>query len=145
MDNTIKSKTRLVAIQIAAQQLVNNQNINFIKEEFDKNYRNTIIEDGGEKVQYNVNYLSKLINYYSALNFDIISSQINSFIKFDRKFEKWDTIIKAIILVAISEIKNSQKTKIIIILNDYIDISKFFVNSKETKLINSILDKFINE
>ena len=145
MDNTIKSKTRLVAIQIAAQQLVNNQNINFIKEEFDKNYRNTIIEDGGEKVQYNVNYLSKLINYYSALNFDIISSQINSFIKFDRKFEKWDTIIKAIILVAISEIKNSQKTKIIIILNDYIDISKFFVNSKETKLINLILDKFINE
>jgi len=145
MDNTIKSKTRLVAIQIAAQQLVNNQNIKLIKEEFDKNYRNTIIEDGGEKVQYNVNYLSKLINYYSALNFDIISSQINSFIKFDRKFEKWDTIIKAIILVAISEIKNSQKTKIIIILNDYIDISKFFVNSKETKLINSILDKFINE
>ena len=145
MDNTIKSKTRLVAIQIAAQQLVNNQNIKLIKEEFDKNYRNTIIEDGGEKVQYNVNYLSKLINYYSALNFDIISSQINSFIKFDRKFEKWDTIIKAIILVAISEIKNSQKTKIIIILNDYIDISKFFVNSKETKLINLILDKFINE
>ena len=145
MDNTIKSKTRLVAIQIAAQQLVNNQNINFIKEEFDKNYRNTIIEDGGEKVQYNVSYLSKLINYYSALNFDIISSQINSFIKFNRKFEKWDTIIKAIILVAISEIKNSQKTKMIIILNDYIDISKFFVNSKETKLINSILDKYINE
>ena len=32
-----------------------------------------------------------------------------------------------------------------IILNDYIEISKSFVSLKETKLINLILDKLINE
>ena len=32
-----------------------------------------------------------------------------------------------------------------IILNDYIEVSKSFVDLKETKLINSILDKMINE
>ena len=36
-----------------------------------------------------------------------ISEEINTIIKFDRKFEKWDTINKAIILVTISELINS--------------------------------------
>ena len=74
-----------------------------------------------------------------------LSKEINNLIDFDRNFEKWDTIIKAIILVAISELRNSEKMKIKIILNDYIEVSKSFVSLKETKLINSILDKLINE
>ena len=32
MDNTLKSKTRLAAIQILAQQLINNQDIELVKE-----------------------------------------------------------------------------------------------------------------
>ena len=34
--------------------------IELIKDEFDKYYRNTIIDENLEKVQYNVNFLSKL-------------------------------------------------------------------------------------
>ena len=64
-------------------------------------------------------------------------------ITFDRKFEKWDTINKAILLVAISELKYSKNIKYKIILNDYLEISKSFVNLKDTKIINAILDKFI--
>mgnify|MGYP001185728432 FL=1 len=145
MDNKIKSKTRLAAIQIASQHLVNNQDLEFIKNDFDKYYRNTIIDNNSDKVQYNVNFLSKLVNYYKSINFDNLAKEVNSLIKFDRKFEKWDTIIQAIILVGVGELKNSKKDKIIIILNDYIEISKLFVNLKETKLINLILDKLINE
>ena len=145
MDNQIKSKTRLAAIQLVAQQLVNKQDIETLKSDFDKNYRNKILEVGGEKIQYNINFLSKLINYYKSLDFEFIINQIKSFKKFDRKFENWDTIIKAIIFVSISEILNTKNTKLIIVLNDYINISKFFVNLKETKLINLILDKLINE
>ena len=55
------------------------------------------------------------------------------------------TVIPAIILIAIGEIRNSEKDKIIIILNDYIEISKSFVNLQETKFINAILDKLIYE
>ena len=145
MDNKIKSKTRLAAIQLVAQQLINNQDIDLIKEDFDKNYLNTVLEDGFEKVKYHVIFLSNLISYYKSEDLNLISNKINSFIDFDRKFEKWDTINKAIILMSISEIKNSENKKIKIILNDYIEISKSFVSSKETKLINLILDKLINE
>tara|TARA_Y100000590_G_C14961709_1_gene728952 strand:+ start:93 stop:536 length:444 start_codon:yes stop_codon:yes gene_type:complete len=145
MDNKIKSKTRLAAIQLVAQQLINNQDIDLIKEDFDKNYLNTVLEDGFEKVKYHVIFLSNLISFYKSEDLNLISNKINSFIDFDRKFEKWDTINKAIILMSISEIKNSENKKIKIILNDYIEISKSFVSSKETKLINLILDKLIYE
>ena len=61
MDNKIKSKTRLAAIQLVAQQLINNQDIDLIKEDFDKNYLNTVLEDGFEKVKYHVIFFNKSI------------------------------------------------------------------------------------
>ena len=145
MNNKLKSKTRLAAIQLVSQHLINNQDIECIKDDFDKYYRNTIIDEGSEKIEYNLSFLSKLISYFKITDFKILSKEINSKIKFDRKFEKWDNIIQAIILISISEIRNSSKEKIKIILNDYIEISKSFVNINETKLINSILDKLIDE
>jgi len=145
MDNKLKSKTRLTAIQLVSQQLINYQDIESIKDDFDKYYRNTIIDEGSEKIEYNLSFLSKLISYFKITDFKTLYKEINSKIKFDRKFEKWDNIIQAIILISISEIRNSSKEKIKIILNDYIEISKSFVNINETKLINSILDKLINE
>ena len=145
MDNILKSKTRLAAIQLVSQQLINNQDIENIKDDFDKYYRNTKIDKSSKKIEYNISFLSKLVNYYKKIDVKSISQEINNLITFDRKFEKWDTINKAIIFVAISELRNSEKKKMKIILNDYIEVSKSFVGSKETKLINSILDKLINE
>ena len=145
MDNKLKSKTRLAAIQIVSQQLVNKQDIEIIKDDFDKYYLNTIIDHSDGKIKYNVNFLSKIINYYKNINLDKLSDEINNHINFDRKFEKWDTINKAIILIAVSEIRNSKKEKMKIILNDYLEVSKSFVNLNDTKLINSILDKLVND
>ena len=143
MDNKIKFKTRLAAIQLVSQQLVNNQDIEMIKDDFDKYYLNTKIDKSSEKIEYNINFLSKLVNYYKKINSKKLSQEINSLITFERKFEKWDTINKAIMLVAISELKYSNAFKNKIILNDYLEISKLFVNLKDTKIINALLDKFI--
>ena len=145
MQNKIKSKTRLVAIQLLAQHLINNEEIEILKNDFDKNYRNTILADGLEKVQYNINFLSKIIKFYKKIDFDLTVKKINNIISFDRKFEKWDTINQAIILISFSEICSSDKKNLKIILNDYIEISKSFVTTKETKLINLILDKLLSE
>ena len=142
MDNKLKSKTRLAAIQLVSQQLINNQDIKNIKDDFDKYYRNTKIDKSSEKIEYNINFLSKLINYYKKINIINTYQKINDLITFDRKFEKWDTVNKAIMLVAISELKYSKNIKYRIILNDYLEISKLFVNLKDTKIINAILDKF---
>ena len=143
MDNKLKSKTRLAAIQLVSQQLVNNENIELIKDDFDKHYRNTKIDKSSDKIEYNINFLSKLVSYYKKINSKKLSQEINKLISFKRKFEKWDTINKAIMLVAISELKYSNNFKVKIILNDYLEISKSFVNLKDTKMINALLDKFI--
>ena len=142
MDNKLKTKTRLAAIQLVSQQLINNQDIEIIKDDFDKYYLNTKIDKSSEKIEYNINFLSKLVSYYKKINSKKITQEINSLITFERKFEKWDTINKAIMLVAISELKYSNNFKDKIILNDYIEISKSFVNLKDTKIINALLDKF---
>ena len=143
MDNKLKSKTRLAAIQLVSQHLVNDEDIEFIKDDFNVYYRNTKIDTSSDKIKYNINFLSKLVNYYKKINIKNISQEINNLITFDRKFEKWDTVNKAIMLVAISELKYSKNIKYRIILNDYLEISKSFVNLKDTKIINAILDKFI--
>ena len=143
MDNKLKSKTRLAAIQLVSQQLINNQDIQNIKDDFDKYYRNTKIDKSSEKIEYNINFLSKLINYYKKINIINTYQEINDLITFDRKFEKWDTVNKAILLMAISELNNSKNIKYKIILNDYLEISKSFVNLRDTKIINAIVDKFI--
>ena len=143
MDNKLKSKTRLAAIQLVSQHLVNDEDIEFIKDDFNVYYRNTKIDTSSDKIKYNINFLTKLVNYYKKINIKNISQEINNLITFDRKFEKWDTVNKAIVLVAISELKYSKNIKYRIILNDYLEISKSFVNLKDTKIINAILDKFI--
>ena len=145
MDNKTKFKTRLAAVQLVSQQLINKEDIELLKVDFDNNYRNTKLEQNSEKITYNINFLSKIIGYYKKIKFENISIEIDNLINFKRNFAKWDTLNQAIILVSISEIRNSNKDKTKIILNDYLEISKFFVTTKETKLINSILDKLINE
>ena len=47
--------------------------------------------------------------------------------------------------MAISELKNCDKNKSKIIINEYIELSKLFLNLQDTKIINAVLDKFIND
>ena len=102
---------------------IEKRNFKKVKDDFDKYYRNTIIDNSSNKIQYNVNFLSKLVNYFKTIDIENVSEEINKLIKFDRKFEKWDTINKSILLVAISELKNSKSIKYKIILNDYLEIA----------------------
>ncbi len=67
MDNKLKSKTRLAAIQLVSQQLINKQDIEKIKDDFDKYYSNTKIDKSSEKIEYNISFLSKLVSYYKKL------------------------------------------------------------------------------
>ena len=150
MDNKIKSKTRLTNIQLIFQHISTNDDIDGIRENFDKYYKNSSIENFSNKkkikFEFNTNFLIKLNNYYKEyVNLNDYLLKINSFINFDRKFEKWNLINQSIILAAISELINTEESKLKIVLNDYLNISKDFISLNEVKIINAILDKFINE
>ena len=150
MDNKLKSKTRLTNIQLIFQHISTKDDIDVIRENFDKYYKNSSIENFSSKkkikFEFNTNFLIKLNNYYKEyVNLNDYLIKINSFITFDRKFEKWNLINQSIILAAISELTNTEESKLKIVLNDYLNISKNFISLNEVKIINAILDKFINE
>ena len=150
MNNQLKSKTRLTYIQIIFQHLSTNSNIEEILNSFEQNYKGKFIENFNDKnkikFEFNSRYLIKLINFYILfIKSENYISKINKHIDFDRKFDKWDLINKSILIAALSEIKYTNTSKFKIVLNDYLNISKSFINKFEIGIINAILDKLIND
>ena len=150
MNNQLKSKTRLTYIQIIFQHLSTNINVEEILNSFEQNYKGKFIENFNDKkkikFEFNSNYLIKLIDYYRQfIKSENYISKINKKIDFDRKFDKWDLINKSILIAALSEIKYTDTSKFKIVLNDYLNISKSFINKFEIGIINAILDKLIND
>ncbi len=150
MQNYTKSQTRLAFVQYIFQNEFLNLESSESIEEFQKYFYDTniaIIDEEKEfKLKFNKNYLNKL---FSSLKNNIdqknIIDDLNDFININRKFEKWDNILKSIIFAIISELKITDKNKFKIVLNDYLNISKSLVSEKETKLINAIIQKYIDK
>ena len=151
MDNKLKTKTRLAIIQYIFLVLSRkNDDLESIKEEFDnyfygKTFSN--ISDNNEfEIDYNKKFFSKLSdNFIKFYNTEDISKNLNNYIDFDRKFEKWDLINQAIIISILSELSFTLKEKTKIVLNDYLNVAKNFVPINEVKMINAVVDKYLND
>ena len=151
MDNKLKSKTRLAIIQYIFLVLSRkNDDLEKIKQEFDNYfYGKTIsnISDKNEfKINYNKNFFLKLSdNFIKFYKSEDISKNLNKYIKFSRDFQKWDLINQAITISILSELSITTKEKIKIVLNDYLNVAKSFVSLNEVKMINAIIDKYLND
>ena len=150
MQNYIKSQTRLAFIQYIFQnEFLKTDSLESI-EDFQKHFYDTniaIIDEKKEiKLKFNKNFLNKL---FSSLKNNIdkknITEDLNGFIDINRRFEKWDNILKSIIFAIIAELLITEKNKVKIVFNDYLNISKSLVSQKETKLINAIIQKYIDK
>ncbi len=150
MQNYIKSQTRLAFIQYIFQNEFLNIYTSESIEDFQKHFYDTniaIIDEKKEfKLKFNKNYLNRL---FSSLKNNIdkkdIIQDLNGFIEINRKFEKWDNILKSIIFAIIAELLITEKNKFKIVFNDYLNISKSLVSQQETKLINAIIQKYIDK
>ncbi len=150
MQNYIKSQTRLAFVQYIFQNEFLNTDSSESIEDFQKHFYDidiAIIDEKKEfKLKFNKNYLNRL---FSSLKNNIdkknIVQDLNSFIDINRKFEKWDNILKSIIFAIIAELLITKKNKFKIVFNDYLNISKSLVSQKETKLINAIIQKYIDK
>jgi transcription termination factor NusB len=150
MNNRLKSKTRLSFIQIIFQHLSTNNDVNEILNTFDKNYKSTFVDnfnnDSKIKFEFNSTFLKKLVDLYVQYiaNENYLNS-INKHIDFNRKFEKWDIINQSILLAVLSEIKQTEISKIKIIFNDYLNVSKFFIGKADLGFINGVADNIIKD
>ena len=150
MQNYTKSQTRLAFIQYIFQsEFFSSDNSEHI-EDFQKHFYDTniaIIDEKREiKLKFNKNFLNKLFySFQKNIDKKNIVEDLNKFIEINRKFEKWDNILKSLIFAIITELTITDKNKIKIVLNDYLNISKSLVSQKETKLINAIIQKYIDK
>ena len=150
MQNYIKSQTRLAFVQYIFQNEFLNADSSESIEDFQNHFYDTniaIIDEKKEfRLKFNKNFLNKLF-FSLKNNFDKknIIDDLNDFIDINRKFEKWDNILKSIIFAIIAELLITEKNKFKIVFNDYLNISKSLVSQKETKLIKAIIQKYIDK
>ena len=148
MQNQTKTNTRLAFIQFIFSSFFlkehGHDEITSFQKYFNKLSVSTMEQNKEYVLTFNNNFFEKLcLNYFDFIKNNDVEIIIDNLLTFDRKFSQWDKINKAIILSILSEFTITELSKIKIILNDYIEVSKFFVSLKETKLINFILDKLI--
>ena len=150
MQNYTKSQTRLAFVQYIFQSEFLSLDPKESLQEFQKYFYNSNISAIGEKndfkLKFNKNFLNKLSDYYiKDLDKSKTINQLNKHITSNRKFEKWDIVLKSIIFAVISEIEVAEENKLRIILDDYINITKSLVSVKEVKLMNAIIQKYLDE
>ena len=150
MNNRLKSKTRLSFIQIIFQHLATKNDVKEILNIFDKNYKSTFVHNFNNKdkikFEFNSTFLKKLVVFYSQyISTENYLNSINKHIAFNRKFEKWDMINQSILLAVLSEIKQTEASKIKIIFNDYLNVSKFFIGKSDLGFINGVADNIIKD
>ncbi len=150
MHNYIRSQTRLAFVQyIFLSEFLNLKSFESI-EDFEKSFYDSDISIIGEKkefkLKFNKNFLRKLSENY-LFNFDKDNSinKINTYSDIERKFDKWNSVLKSIIFAFISELQITEDKKTKIVINDYINIAKSLVSSKETKLMNAIIQKILDD
>ena len=89
------------------------------------------------------NYLTLRKTFHFFFYSKLLIEDLNKFIDINRKFEKWDNILKSIMFAIIAELLITEKNKFKIVFDDYLNISKSLVSQKETNLINAIIQKYM--
>ena len=150
MQNYTKSQTRLAFVQYIFQNDFLNVDSSESIEDIQKHFYDTniaIIDEKKEtKLKFNKNFLNRLFSSFkNNIDKKNITDDLNGFIDINRKFEKWDNVLKSIIFAIIAELLITEKNKLKIVFNDYLNISKSLVSQKETKLINAIIQKYIDK
>ena len=150
MQNFIKSQTRLAFVQYIFQSLILDINTIETSKDFQENFYDTNIAVIGEKKKFNLKFNKNLFNklsefYINQFNQKKIIEQLNHNITTERKFNNWNKVVKSLIYAVIIELNITENDKIKIVINDYLNIAKSLVTSKEINLINAIMQNFIDE
>jgi len=140
--NISKNLSRLAAIQSFFQSIFLEKSINLIAIEFNEFRLKKILDSDNINLKYEKNYYQELISYIEKFHIDYnINEYFSKYIKTKRPYKRLDKITKSILVVASSEIIYKNKIKKKIIINDYIDIAKSFLDRPEVSMINAVLDK----
>ena len=72
---------------------------------------------------------------------EVIKDEISNHLNNDLSLKKLDKVFQVIVKSAIFELLYKPKTSAKIIINEYLRASNFFIDDKQTKYLNALLDK----
>ena len=72
---------------------------------------------------------------------EVIKDEISNHLNNDLSLKKLDKVFQVIVKSAIFELLYKPKTSSKIIINEYLRASNFFIDDKQTKYLNALLDK----
>ena len=72
---------------------------------------------------------------------DVINDEISNHLNTDLNLKKIDKVFQVIVKSAIFELLYKPKISSKIIINEYLRASNFFIDDKQTKYLNALLDK----
>ena len=119
-------------------KLLNNPRIIIIQ----KLYSNHINKD--EIIHYSKHRYKKFIKDIVSGTIEreeIILDLIKSELTKDINFSRTDLILKLILMAAIFEFMYKPQTSINVIISEYLNVSEYFLEDKQKKYLNAILDK----
>ncbi len=130
-----KHASRIGACQVMYQKEITGNNTQVILNNFIKYY----LKEEPLLKHIQLNFFKRLVSYFDNTEFDTDEIIRNSLSE-NYSLERMQIMMKCIIKVAILEMK-FEKTDIPVIINEYVQVSKYFVGQSEFKFVNAILDK----
>jgi len=85
-------------------------------------------------------YFISLVRLYIR-DKDIIVGFIAPYLSKEWRFERLAKVIQAILKIAAVELRNKKELEPAIIINEYLEITKFFNHEGEAGFVNTVLDK----
>ena len=128
-----KHTSRIAAVQVMYQKDV--ADIDF--EKTSANFLNNFINKEDDYKDINLSFYKRLLKHFPES--DDFEETINKNIQNERSVVSSNVIIKSIIKVAMIEMI-FEKTDMPIIINEFIEISRYFLDEKGVKFMNAVLD-----
>ena len=126
-----RTEARLCAIQVVFQSMASEDGIPEIKESFRRN------ELGPRSA--NIPLFTALVDDLN-LGMERYVEMIGANLAMDWTYERLPLVERSILLAAVSELSSQPETPVNVIINEYLNISKGFLDEAKVGFINGMLD-----
>lgn len=133
-----KGKSRLAAIQICySHDITKEEDIDALILSYMQHYNDAELEE--KEVEPDLKFLKKLVRGVQR-QVEELDGLIAEHLGEKWAVERLDGVMRALLRVAVFELKEFQKTGLKTVVNEYIMIAKGFFNEQEVGFVNGILD-----
>ena len=133
-----RGSARLAAVQAAYQMELAELCALEVVKEYESHYLNKEI-DGHQYREADSQWFRRIVLGVVEQQ-TIIDPILRKYLPEDWSLSRIDSLLRAVLRAAVWELKNCKEIDSLVILNEYMDITKAFYDSKELKLVNAILN-----